>query len=847
MGNKVNNKMNNNTNNKVNNKRFRLSRLNHYLVIILILLLLLNILLNIIINMRLRTLRNEGITGYASAKVSLCIGKPSSITLDNPLDWAVLSGNYTLEATATNPSGNEYVTTVWFSYNRKSVYGSICNDTYDNNSYYNCTWDTTNVSDGNCNYMIIATCDGPCSTRTTFNNYITINNHDEPPIWNNFKNNLTTNFSQFTSWVELEDVVVGIPNKAALNFSGLKMNFDSADLDSYLIIDHNMLSINTDALLCLRRPAKLIFYNVSFDVPKLYRNGFVCSVPMCSFVSRQGSTVIYDLLFPSGTYELHEGTTLILTLSDTSDFTTVFVKQPLRFYANLTNNIGRIINYSDVYCDISFNTTGNYSDWYRMSFNTTTQLYEYDKVFYRAGNFTFRVMCNATTHDYDIITNTSNFIITNRPPVLISEFPNQTWLENTVVTGLDLDDYFMDPDGDTLHYTHTPVPNINITIDSNNVVTFTPDPWWFGNRTVIFYAYDPYNASNRTNLVYLRVIHVPRNISSGSGGGSTGKKSSSSVSFSFGEPCVPEWNCTEFGPCLSTGIRLRKCWITNDCYNTRDYIKPSEFEYCDYKPTCFDLIKNDGEEGVDCGGPCKPCPSCHNLIKDPMEEGVDCGGPCKPCPSCSNGIKDIGEEGVDCGGPCKPCPLEKPKPTKRVIVTKTIISFVGVLASMIILTSFVLLLLKKKREEVKEHKRIPRVVLLTTKTMSRIQNDYNLLVKGRINNKEFINNIKQYFIEHIKQALGIDYNFTAEQLNKELNKEKYSRLISNTTRRLLYLVLKHIEELGYSRSRLKPQGLIDGINDVLSRLTNDIIKNQDKILKRKDSILNNNENHKEGS
>jgi len=51
------------------------------------------------------------------------------------------------------------------------------------------------------------------------------------------------------------------------------------------------------------------------------------------------------------------------------------------------------------------------------------------------------------------------------------------------------------------------------------------------------------------------------------------------------------------------------------------------------KPSCFDGIQNQGEEGIDCGGPCKPCPSCFDGIQNQGEEGIDCGGPCKPCPT----------------------------------------------------------------------------------------------------------------------------------------------------------------------------------------------------------------------
>ena len=47
--------------------------------------------------------------------------------------------------------------------------------------------------------------------------------------------------------------------------------------------------------------------------------------------------------------------------------------------------------------------------------------------------------------------------------------------------------------------------------------------------------------------------------------------------------------------------------------------------------------------------------SCGDGIQNQDENGVDCGGPCKPCPSCQDGAWNQDEEGVDCGGPCQPC------------------------------------------------------------------------------------------------------------------------------------------------------------------------------------------------
>jgi hypothetical protein len=49
-------------------------------------------------------------------------------------------------------------------------------------------------------------------------------------------------------------------------------------------------------------------------------------------------------------------------------------------------------------------------------------------------------------------------------------------------------------------------------------------------------------------------------------------------------------------------------------------------------PSCSDGIQNQGETGIDCGGPCPACPTCNDGIQNQGETGVDCGGPCPACP-----------------------------------------------------------------------------------------------------------------------------------------------------------------------------------------------------------------------
>lgn len=69
---------------------------------------------------------------------------------------------------------------------------------------------------------------------------------------------------------------------------------------------------------------------------------------------------------------------------------------------------------------------------------------------------------------------------------------------------------------------------------------------------------------------------------------------------------------------------------------------------------CYDGVLNQGEENIDCGGPCPLCDPCENGIWDVLlgEQCVDCGGDCGACEPCHNCIQDGDETGVDCGGSC---------------------------------------------------------------------------------------------------------------------------------------------------------------------------------------------------
>ena len=75
------------------------------------------------------------------------------------------------------------------------------------------------------------------------------------------------------------------------------------------------------------------------------------------------------------------------------------------------------------------------------------------------------------------------------------------------------------------------------------------------------------------------------------------------------------------------------------------------------KETCFDGVKNQNEEGIDCGNVCKPCEKqaaeCNDnnpCTADVMENGICIHNPVVPC--CGNSICEVNEQ-ESCAADCK--------------------------------------------------------------------------------------------------------------------------------------------------------------------------------------------------
>lgn len=84
-------------------------------------------------------------------------------------------------------------------------------------------------------------------------------------------------------------------------------------------------------------------------------------------------------------------------------------------------------------------------------------------------------------------------------------------------------------------------------------------------------------------------------------------------------PCHHDWDCTDWNDCEENGFQTRICFYNGTCAVEGD--QPDSRQTCTYVPeeeiiveeeeSCSDSIQNQGERGVDCGG---PCPACEEVL-----------------------------------------------------------------------------------------------------------------------------------------------------------------------------------------------------------------------------------------
>ena len=261
---------------------------------------------------------------------------------------------------------------------------------------------------------------------------------------------------------------------------------------------------------------------------------------------------------------------------------------------------------------------------------------------------------------------TLNITNESRPPIITNRYP----LNETISQASAGSVYF----NITNHDPQGIVPDAFWYVD-NSLVKYAPGrlydsisyPFTSGFHTV---TAEVTNGLLNTSVSWNVTIGSSPPASSGTAGGSAGGVGATRNETKAN--CTSKWVCRDWGNCknlesswkleLTTdeyfniarncsnsnlnnsicGFQIRNCTDLNSCNSDKD--RPAYKQECYFteNPSCDDKIKN-----------------CHD---GKCEVLVDCGGPCSDCPTCSDGIKNQDEEGIDCGGVCqKKCESEKPK------------------------------------------------------------------------------------------------------------------------------------------------------------------------------------------
>lgn len=122
------------------------------------------------------------------------------------------------------------------------------------------------------------------------------------------------------------------------------------------------------------------------------------------------------------------------------------------------------------------------------------------------ANYSIRVNATDLYGSYNE-TNITVFVTAeNDAPILSVTMPNVTIAEDSYNDTINLSNYFTDPDGDNLTFTHGSATNLNITIN-RSMVNISPDANFNGNRTLQFIATDT-SAAQEYTTVYIFVTAV---------------------------------------------------------------------------------------------------------------------------------------------------------------------------------------------------------------------------------------------------------------------------------------------------------------------------------------------------
>ncbi|MFH1915811.1 MAG: LamG-like jellyroll fold domain-containing protein [Nanoarchaeota archaeon] len=200
----------------------------------------------------------------------------------------------------------------------------------------------------------------------------------------------TTDFSQ----VDIENItnlILEKPSFGLINYSETINLSGGGNINSFVIIAYNLISIDTGNLPQLNKSAEVTSYNLSFAKPIILKDNEPCTT--CNIIIYADNLTFSVPSFSA--YSASENSQL--ELWDDTDSSMKYANNVINFFANYTNRTSKeSINGPSIYCNVSFSDIGTNA----MVFNSSTELYWFNRTFSSAGIYFYNITCTDTTDNY---------------------------------------------------------------------------------------------------------------------------------------------------------------------------------------------------------------------------------------------------------------------------------------------------------------------------------------------------------------------------------------------------------------------------------------------------------------
>ncbi|PIZ49873.1 hypothetical protein COY28_06000, partial [Candidatus Woesearchaeota archaeon CG_4_10_14_0_2_um_filter_57_5] len=225
----------------------------------------------------------------------------------------------------------------------------------------------------------------------------------------------TTDLSNVSDLANVSNLTIDKSGSGTIQFTEPVNLTGGINFTAAVIIQDNLVSIDSAAVPQLNRSASIALRNLPFVNPVAKRDGQLCPASICIARSYDGSNLNVSVTGFSNYSAAEEAN---LSIWDTTESAPASVDANITFYANFTNiTSGLPINGTDIWCEIQFNSTAD--PWFgltNMTYDNNSAIYNYTTNFSASGFFNVR--CNGTALAHPVINVTDTFSVLNDPPTI---------------------------------------------------------------------------------------------------------------------------------------------------------------------------------------------------------------------------------------------------------------------------------------------------------------------------------------------------------------------------------------------------------------------------------------------